>query len=314
MTVKTCLIVFTALCTPFAEAQVKFERLPDRIRVEIDGRPFTEFIFDAVNNKPYLYPIRSASGKIVSRHYPFEAVPGEDNEHPHHRGIWFTHGDVNSYDFWGSDASQKSPIQGRVLLTGNVSAEGGAKAGAIITDFHWLAPTGKTLLFEHRKTVFYSHPSLRMIDFDIELTAADSPVHFGDTKEGTFAVRVGAPLSEDHGGTLVASDGRKSEKEIWGTRADWIDDYGTVEGDRLGVAIFDHPSNPRHPTYWHARAYGLLAANIFGLHDFVDKSKDGGLTMSPGSTLRFRYRVVIHPGDTVTARIANLYKEFALTK
>lgn len=315
MTWKLRLALLPLALAPLAAGQVAFEKGKDRVRVTIDGRPFTEFVFDAVNNKPYLYPLRSASGKLVTRHYPFESVPGEDTEHPHHRGIWFTHGDVNGFDFWGSDASQKGPKQGRVLLDRIVSTEPGEKAGAIVTDFRWLAPGGKVLLREHRRTVFYSHPSLRTIDFDIELTAGPVPVHFGDTKEGTFAVRVGAPLSEDNGATLVNSNGQKSEKNVWGARADWIDDYGTVEGERMGVAIFDHPSNPRHPTYWHARAYGLLAANIFGQHDFLnDKSRDGGLTMSPGSTLRFRYRVIIHPGDTAAADIAGLYGEFAKTK
>jgi len=312
---KTSLAFLALLLAPAVPAQVKFDQLADRVRVNIDGREFTEFIFDAVNNKPYLYPIRSASGKIITRYYPFQIVPGEDAEHPHHRGIWFTHGDVNGYDFWGSDASQKSPKQGRVLVDRVVSAQGGTGSGVLVTNFRWLAPGGKTVLLEHRKTVFYSHPTLRMIDFDIELTATGGPVHFGDTKEGTFAVRVGAPLSEDHGGTLVSSDGRKSEKKIWGTEADWIDDYGTVGGEKLGVAIFDHPSNPHHPTYWHARAYGLLAANIFGLRDFLkDKSKDGGVTLKSGATLRFRYRVIVHPGDTASAGIAKLYSEYAQTK
>jgi hypothetical protein len=315
MSVQSGVAFLVLAIAPLAAAQVKFESLRDRVRVEIDGRPFTEFIFDAVNNKPYLYPLRSASGKVVTRHYPFEAVPGEDTEHPHHRGVWFTHGDVDGYDFWGSDASQRSPKQGRVLLDRVLNAENGTKSGAIVTNFRWLAPNGKPLLFEHRRTVFYSHPSLRIIDFDIELTAASGPVHFGDTKEGTFAVRVGAGLSEDNGATLVSAEGRKSEQNVWGTRANWIDDYGTVDGERLGIAIFDHPSNPRHPTYWHARSYGLLAANIFGQHDFLNnKSKDGGLTLVPGARLRFRYRVIIHPGDTQSAGIAKLYNEFAQTK
>ena len=292
---RTLLALFLA---PLLAGQVKFEPLRDRVRVE-----------------PYLYPLRSASGKIVTRHYPIEIVPGEDTEHPHHRGVWFTHGDVNGYNFWASDAAQKSPKQGRVVLDRIISAEEGAKSGVIITNFRWLAPNGTAVLSEHRKTVFYSHPSLRIVDFDIELSPTSGPVHFGDTKEGTFAVRLGTELSEDHGGTIVSSNDRKSEKDVWGSRADWIDDFGTIGREKLGVAIFDHPANPQHPSYWHARAYGLLAANVFGLHDFLnDKTTDGGLTLEHGATLRFRYRVIIHPGDTAAAGIANLYRKFAQTE
>jgi hypothetical protein len=81
------------------------------------------------------------------------------------------------------------------------------------------------------------------------------------------------------------------------------------------VAILEHPSNPRHPTYWHSRAYGLFAANPFGVRDFTgDKTKDGSLTIEPGQSVRFRYRVVIHPGDVKAANIAALYQKYAATK
>ena len=137
-------------------------------------------------------------------------------------------------------------------------------------------------------------------------------------------MRVCSALEEPHGdapaqpartGHMVDSEGRQGEKQIWGKRANWVDYYGTVEGEPLGIAVFDHPSNPRHPTWWHARGYGLFAANIFGLHDFEnDKSKDGSLTLKPGETLRFLYRVVIHPGDVNSAHIAKLYTDYAARK
>jgi hypothetical protein len=166
---------------------------------------------------------------------------------------------------------------------------------------------------------FYGQPKTRTIDFDITLTAREKAV-FGDSKEGTFALRVASALEEPRGGTpaqpprtghMVDSQGREGEKQVWGKRADWVDFYGVVDGEPLGIAMFDHPSNPRHPTYWHTRSYGLFAANIFGVRDFEnDKSKDGSLTLAPGETLRFRYRVVIHPGDVHSAHIARLYEDY----
>lgn len=168
--------------------------------------------------------------------------------------------------------------------------------------------------------IFYSQPKTRTIDFDMTLTARDK-VKFGDTKEGTFALRLasaleelrnGVPADPPRTGHIVDSQGREGEKQVWGKRADWVDYYGVVSGEPLGIAIFDHPENPRHPTWWHVRSYGLFAANIFGLHDFEnDKTKDGSLTLAPGETLRFRYRVVIHPGDVHSAHVDRLYQEYS---
>lgn len=294
-----------------APTGVAFTRDATAVHVLINGKPFTDFFIDGAVNKPYLHPLRSASGQVVSRHFPMEHVPGEDTEHPHHRGIAFTHGDVNGFNFWASETEQKSPQQGRILLAKIDRLEGGRDAGTLEADFNWVIPNGDILLREHRVMIFRATPTLRLIDFDFTFTAGTKPVRFGDTKEGSFYIRLGRELSEDTGGTMVSSTGAKSEKNIWGHRADWVDDYGKIAGETLGVALFDHPANPRHPTYWHARAYGLLAVNIFGLHDFLaDKSKDGSLTMKPGDKLRFRYRVVVHPGDTAAAGIAKLYDEY----
>jgi len=304
------LLLTLVICLPLA-AQVDFHRHDNQIGVKIGGRPFTTLHFDSVNNKPFLHPLLSASGKQITRHYPFENVPGEDTEHPHHRGVSLTHGNVNGLDFWASEPSQRSPIQGRILLDQVEQVSPGKTTGDLVTSFRWLDPAGKPVLLEHRKMTFYAHPTLRIIDFDITLQPASGPVRFGDTKEGTFSVRLGTGLSEDGGGRIVSSNGTSTEKNVWGTRADWVDDSGQVDGEKLGIAVFDHPANPRHPTYWHSRAYGLISANILGWHDFLnDKSKDGALVLPAGQSLRFRYRIVIHPGDANTAGIARLYSEY----
>ena len=317
-----CLLLTAAL--PLA-AQVKLTQLPDRISVEVDGKPFTEFFVGASAPKPYLHPLRSASGKPVTRFYPMETVAGESHDHPHHRGLWFTHGIVNGYDFWANEESQKGEGKGkgRVVLKKVNDLKSGKKSGLVAATFDWEDPKGKALLTESRTMTFYSDKTLRTIDFDITLTAKEQ-VKFGDTKEGTFAIRLAAGLEEKEKkslaspprtGTMVAADGRKGEKAVWGKRSPWVDYAGELEGEKLGVAIFDHPSNPKHPTYWHSRSYGLFAANIFGEHDFYsDKSRDGGLTLGPGETMRFRYRVVIHPGDNADAGIAQMYEKWAKAK
>lgn len=307
-----------ALALPLS-AQVKFTEGRDKISVEIDGRPFTEFFYGPDAPKPYLHPLRTASGVAVTRYFPMAKVEGETSDHPHHRGLWFTHGDVNGIDFWANEPPGDRKNLGRVIINRIV----GAKDGAIAALFEWVGPGGNKMLTESRSMTFYSDPRLRMIDFDVTLTAVEK-VKFGDTKEGTFAIRVASglevpgrniPTSPPRTGKMIDSEGRESEANVWGKRAPWVDVYGEVEGQKVGVAILDHPTNPHYPTFWHCRAYGLCAANIFGAHDFMnDKTQDASVTLQPGEKMRFRYRVVIHPDEPKTAGIAGLYQKFAAVK
>ncbi|HTS66594.1 MAG TPA: PmoA family protein [Candidatus Acidoferrales bacterium] len=296
-------------------AQVKItQQGPAKVAVEIDGKPFTDFYIGPEAPKPYLHPLRTADGKVVTRGYPMVAdIPGEPHDHPHHRGLWFTHGDVNGYDFWGNEESQKGAGKGKgkVVLERVTKVAGGKKSGTIAATFAWKIPSGDTLLIETRTMTFYSDPNVRQIDFDSTLSPQQD-VTFGDTKEGMFAIRLAAPLEEDKGGKMVNAQNKQGEKNVWGKRSEWVDYSGKLDGATVGVAIFDHPGNPRPPTYWHARAYGLFANNIFGLRDFEnDKSRDGSLTVRPGQPLRFRYRVLIHPGDSNQAGIRDAYAAWA---
>jgi hypothetical protein len=307
------LLVLAAIGLPLC-AQVKITEGTDRVTVDIDGKPFAALYAGANAPKPYLHPLRTATGKIVTRGYPMEMIEGETRDHPHHRGLWFTHGDLNGFDFWANEAS--SPNQGKLgkVVTKKIGpVNSGGEKGSIKAVFEWQDPQGKPLLREDRTMVFYSDPKVRTIDFDVTFTALDQ-VKFGDTKEGFFAIRLAEPLKEQKGGHMVSAGGKTGEKEVWGKRSPWVDYYGQLDGETVGITIMDHPANPKHPTYWHSRAYGLFAANIFGEHDFYnDKSRDGGMTVERGKSLRFRYRVLIHPGDTQAAGIAALYKQYSGT-
>ena len=304
-------------------AQVKVTQGADRISVEIDGQPYTALFVGQDTTKPYLHPLRAASGTLVTRGFPMEPAEGERKDHIHQRGCWFTHGDVNGMDFWANDPTQKGAKKGRVVLNQVQKLQSGKKAGSITAAFDWLDAQGVRLLTETKTIVFRSHPTLRILDFDIRLRAAQE-VKFGDTKEGTFALRLaawmeepgrGAPAQPPRTGKMVNAEGLETEKNVWGKRSPWVDFCGQKDGEKLGVALFDHPGNPKHPTYWHARGYGLFAANIFGERDFLsDKQRDGSVTLAPGKELRFRYRVLIHPGDVASAGIAALYKEYAAGK
>lgn len=308
MTRRIAILLCAASALP---GQVRISQHPDRISVEIGGKPFTEFFIGPDTRKPYLHPLRSASGKIVTRQFPMKPdVPGESRDHPHHQGLSFTHAEVNGFNVWASDSTQQDAKSGSIRLNKVVKAAGGAKTGEIRALFDWRDHDGKTMLTEDRTTIFHSDPANRVIDLDIDL-AAQTRVTFGDTKEGTFNIRLATPLEEAHGGLMVGANGCRAEKECWGSRAEWMDYSGRLEGEDLGVAIFDHPANPHHPTYWHSRSYGLFAANPFGAHDFLnDKKADGSITLEPGQHLRFRYRVLIHPGRTDPAALRKAYTEY----
>jgi hypothetical protein len=311
---------------PMAWAQVTLTKGPDQIAVEINGKPFTVFyVAGAELNRPYLHPLRSASGKIVNRSFPAGQLPGETTDHPHHAGLFYGHGDVNGYNYWAiqnvaTPTSKASATMGRIVLKEVASVESGKESGSVSVVLTWLKPDGAPLLTETRKTTFYAHPELRIIDFDFDFAAIETVV-FRDTKEGTFAMRMASVLDEPplkprpggltRTGKLVNAQGGERERNVWGKRSEWVDYSGQLEGEKVGVVMMDHPGNPRHPTYWHSRGYGLHSINPFGVSDFLnDKTQNGSLTLEPRQHVRFRYRVVIHPGVS-PARIAELYKQFA---
>ncbi len=281
------LLLLPALLT----AEVRFHQFPDRLSVEIDGKPYTDLFYGPDVRKPYLHPLRSATGKIVTRQYPMADVPGEKKDHPHHQGLSFTYADVNGYNFWASDKTQLDSKSGSIRLKRVVSTKDGVK-GVAKLEFEWLDPQGQLLLTEERTMTFSASPGLRAIDFDITLRAEQQAV-FGDTKEGMFNIRLAPGL--DH---LSGSNGCHGEKECWGKRGESFTFSGSVGGEPLSVTIFDQPGNPSYPTYWHVREYGLFAANPFGVRDFTgDKNANGSRTLPRGESLHFQYRVVIQGTD-----------------
>jgi hypothetical protein len=316
------LAVFTAVP---AWAQVTLTQGPDQIAVAIDGKPFTVFYLRGADlNRPYLHPLRSASGKVVNRSFPAGQLPGETTDHPHHAGLFYGHGDVNGYNYWAvQNVAKPQPAEGanfgRIVLSKVGSVKSGKESGSVDVVLTWLKPDGAPLLTEARKTTFHAHPELRIIDFDFDFAAIEKVV-FRDTKEGTFAMRVATALDEPPAkpkpgapaktGKLRNAQGGEGEPNVWGKRSEWVDYSGQIDGERLGIVMMDHPSNPRHPTYWHSRGYGLHSINPFGVSDFLnDKTQNGSLTLEPGQRVRFRYRIVIHPGLT-PEKLAELYKQF----
>ena len=323
MPLLVMLALVTSVSAPSGDS-VSVERHADHIEVSLGGQPFTSFYFGPGAPKPYLHPLRAADGTIVTRRYPMEHVQGEQTDHAHHRGVWFSHGEVNGFNFWANETTQlPRNKKGAIVLDTIAAAEAGEGVGRIEASFAWNAPSGETLLREHRTMWFHRLNGDNVVDFEISLTATVESVHFGDTKEGTFGVRVTTELEEPHmlargiprTGRIRNAEGLTTEAQTWGKRSAWVDYAGSIGGKPLGIAIFDHPANPKHPTYWHVRAYGLFAANIFGEHQFhADESRDGSLTLARAESLRFRYRIVIHSGRTSDADVARKYAAWASSR
>ncbi len=322
------LIIVGLLLMPVARGAalpVELERTGDRIDVLIGGKLFGAYYFGPEVPKPYFYPLRSAEGTIVTRGYPMvKNLPGEDRDHPHHRAMYFAHGNINGIDFWGEEALNKGAQtargrfyaseelpHGRTVFRKLEGVRAGPDSGAIRADFDLVGPDGKTIASETQAYTFRGDDSTRTIDCEFT-TRADHgvPVKFVDTKEGTFAIRVVKALDSPPG-HMVNSKGGAGEEQIWGKRAEWVDYYGKVDEEEAGIAIFDHPSNPKHPTYWHARGYGLFAVNPFGEHDYYnDKNRDGSITIPVGGSLTLRYRVLVHHGDVNDAKVAEAYERY----
>ncbi|MHB8654771.1 MAG: DUF6807 domain-containing protein [Terriglobia bacterium] len=307
---------------------VKLTRHGDQIEVRIGGKPFTTYYFSPKIPKPYMHPLRSAQGTIVTRGWPMvKNIPGESHDHPHQRAMFFAHGDINGINFWAESllskaaqtahghfyASEDLPL-GRTVFTRMDEMKSAGDAATIRAEFNLVGPDGKAIARETQGYTFHGDEQNRMIDCEFIIHAGRISVKMGDTKEGTFAIRVVKGL-EDPNGHMLNSNGGVGDKEIWGKRADWVDYSGDVAGESLGLAIFDNPTNPKHPTYWHARGYGLFAVNPFGEHDFYnDPKRDGSITIPPGGSLTLRYRVLIHHGDAIQAHVAEDYKEYARGK
>lgn len=308
----TALAGFTASTTPSASAAsgVQITELPDRLRVDLDGQLFTEYYFKDVP-RPFCYPLIGPGSTAMTRNWPMKDVPDEEHDHKHHRSLWFTHGSVNGHDFWSEDKDF-----GKIVHVKFTKVQPGKEFGLIQSQNRWVAADGSQVCTDEQTLRIYapSNPSERMLDFAITLHASNGDLTFGDTKEGSMAVRLAETMrlkGKVGKGHIVNSEGVR-DGQTWGKRAKWCDYYGPVDGKTVGIAIFDHPHNPRYPTWWHVRDYGLFAANPFGQHDFeklTDKSA-GNLTVPAGKSVTFRYRFYLHQGTELDAKVADKYAEY----
>ena len=302
--------------------QVTVKEAERRVDVTVDGQPFTAYVWPTSLKKPVLYPIRTAKGTLVTRGFPLDPRPGERVDHPHHVGLWFNYGDVNGIDFWNnSDASaaEQRPKMGTIVHKAIAVAKGGPSEGILEVDVVWVMPDGSAILNEHTKFVFSGSATTRTIDRITTLTAGATHVDLKDNKEGVLGLRVtraleapstkpevftdaaGRPTTvaslDNTGvnGVYLTSEGKQGAA-AWGTRGKWTTLSGRVGDEPVSIAIFDAPSNPGYPTYWHARGYGLFAANPLGQKELSEGKDVLNFAIEPNKSVTFKHRIHIVTG------------------
>jgi len=311
-----------------------------RVDVTIGGAPFTSYIWPERLRKPVLYPIRSAAGTLVTRGWPLDPRPGERVDHPHHVGLWLNYESVNGVDFWNNSDGLKpadAAKMGTILHRKIISSKSGADRGELVTEMDWVLPSGKTILHERAEFAFSGDGSARRIQRVSTLTALDERVVFADAKDGMLGMRVArqleqpsnepqvytdiagretkVPVLDNTGvtGQYTSSEGKKGDA-VWSTRGRWTMLSGKIENEALTIAILDHPKNPGFPTYWHARGYGLFAANPLGQKVFSNGKETLNFTIEPHASATFRYEVVVLEGAAAPDRVEREYDAFAASQ
>ena len=306
-----------------ARVTVTQDKAKKQFRIEVNGEFFTNYIYDT-HPRPILYPIEGPGGVKLTRNYSIiKNVPGEAQDHHHHKSLWFGHGEMKTLniDYIANYWHEKGEKSDSMILREVLQVKSG-NVGVLETRNDWTTSRGDTIASDTRKLTFHLlDDGTRMIDYDLIVTASHGDLTFLDTKEGTMAIRTHPNLrlkpvnkQQKNVGKAVNSNGDKG-KALWGKHAAWVDYWGTIDGKKVGIAILDHPSNLRHPTTWHARDYGLVAANPFGLSHFDKKKKGAGnYTLKSGKTRSFRYRFIFHKGDVKTGKIEARFAEYAKVK
>jgi hypothetical protein len=311
----------TTLVFLMAAATVPAEDGTRPVASAVDGRIDFRFGDDLVASycappsgaKPYLWPLNGPGGVPVTRAWPLDKGGAVTTDHPHHVSAWFCHGDVGGVDFWAL-----GPGHGVIACV-----DPGRPAGnRVITRNEWRAADGRKVLEETRVVSVHSVVGGRLIVVAANLTPAAEPVVFGDTKEGSFAVRVSDRLLvankavKNPKSRITHADGKTGERACWGYASDWCDYSGEVDGKPIGVAIFDDPANkPR--ACWHVRDYGLMAANPFGRAKSgfpAMRGRTDVVRLGKGEHLQLRYGIFSHAGDATGGKVGEAFQSFVTTK
>ena len=314
----------------------KTDEADSKVDVLVGGELFTSYMYPDNIKKPVLWPVMSPGGNTLTRSYPMVNKAGDRTDHPHHVGVWLNYGDVNGFDFWNN--SEAVPIEkqdgyGTIYHQSIKKAKSGKGKATLITTSVWKSADDEVMLEEETKFDFTAMDNVRIIDRTTTLTAVIDEVKFTDNKEGMFAIRVARELElpsdkpselvDSHGvvtkvekmdNTNVKGNYRSSEGieggEVWGTRAKWMKLSSEINGEPVSLVIIDNPANVGYPTYWHARDYGLFAANTLGQKIFSEGKEELNFNLKKGESVTFKYRLVVAGEDLTDDQINTLSEKY----
>lgn len=260
---------------------------PNLLEVKAGGEAFATVRLAPGERMPSIYPLHAPGERLALRGFPFDRREHDATDHPHHRGMWIAHGDVGGHDFW-HDPSCRIKVRSHEMVEGD----------AVRFKADWLSPAG-LLARETRTLRFSTGPRFNRVDTTIELVPVVPELEFGDTKEGTFALRLAPSLRVDGPvarGRLENAEGVR-DKACWGRRSSAVTAEGPIDGRLVRVTVEDDDSNPWFPSHWHARTYGLLAMNPFGRRAFEGSAAgSGAMIFTPDRPLRCRYSAILETG------------------
>ena len=329
---KKPLYFFTLLSLAISPvyAQKRFELkdnpLQKKVEVLYNGELLTAYCYFDSTEKPVLFPIKTVSGTTITRGYPIAPRAGERTDHPHQVGLWMNYESVNGIDFWNNSfaiPADKKSNYGSIRHQKILSLENKGDQAVLETLSHWINQDGKVLIAEKTRFIFTRTKNDFIIDRIATLEAKTSALLFKDVKDGMLAIRVARQLEmpssqEDkfvdaHGnvtpvskldnegvtGIYLNREGLRGDA-VWGKRSRWVCLQGKKDGEAISLEIIDHPTNVGYPTYWHARGYGLFAANPLGQKIFSEGKEELNFSMRQGEKRSFRYRIVVHSGSALT--------------
>ncbi len=277
-------------------AQVKLTHLADRVSVDIDGRQFGSLYFGKDANKPFFYPLTTASGVKVTRSFPLEKVEGEPTDHPHQKGLWVGTELLSGMDFWENDSSYRRPRMGKIVLKDISKLSSGTETGVLGFRADWMSPEGQAVIAENRTMTFYSGTeNSRIFDVDVVFTALKE-VTFEDHQDAVIGMRLSPSFDEKNGGMPVNAEGLRGEAATRGKPSRYLDWRTRINQEDIGVAILDHPDNLNAPARWHLRSFGFFTANPFGRKVFDSEAASAAKQLKPQEAIHLRYRIVVHSG------------------
>lgn len=321
----------------------QFAERKDKSGVDVlyNGKLLTAYRFTDSIMKPFLYPINTLDGVTITRGYPIVPRAGDRTDHPHHVGMWMNYESVNGLDFWNNSTAipvDKKDKYGTIKHEKILQETAGKDKASLTVTANWIRPDGKIILKEKTVYDFAVKDKEFFIDRTTTLTAQDIPVEFKDVKDGFFAIRVARELEmpskektefvDAHGnkttvpalnndqvtGMYYNDKGVKGDS-VWSTKGRWAMLKGIKDGKHITIGMFDKPSNPGYPTYWHARGYGLFSLNPLGRKVFSNGSEELKYTLAKGASTTFHYRVLIASEKEVNAKEMNaLADAFAQNK